>query len=101
MGRETEDYASDIEGVQMRLIPAVATASHLWNKRPMLTPMEAAYLQDLANGASYSLKYSPYFVRKILRHLIDLRCAHIPYQLVEDREIDMVCVTDYGREACK
>lgn len=82
------------------LIPVVASAARLWSgPKPTLNYLEAGYLKDLANGATYSMKHSPYSVRKILRALIDCKVAHVPFERVDGVESDMVCITDYG-EAC-
>jgi hypothetical protein len=85
----------------MRLIPKVASATTLWATRPTLNVFEVALLRDLANGAAYSLKYSPAAVRSDLRALIAARCAHVPYQEIDGVVVDLVCITDYGEEALK
>lgn len=81
------------------LIPIVASAlQHRAAPKPVLNYLEAAMLKDLASGASHSLKYSSHSTRKILRRLIDLKCASVPYQEIDGVIADLVVATDYGKE---
>lgn len=69
--------------------------------KPELNYLEAGYLRDMAAGQSFSLKYSPAPVRKILRTLIDCKCASVPYQKIDGVVADLVEITDYGKACLK
>lgn len=85
----------------VRLMPAVARAMESRATVPTLNYLEVGYLKDLAEGREYSMRYSPHSVRKILRALIDCKVAIIPYQEIDGVVVDLVEITDYGRETLK